>query len=449
MTTTEAKKRAINRLKGMYPLRAKVDESYQKSVEAMKAGEPTVWAMLNWYEGDVILKAMGLEVVYPENYSAACAAQGVAQTYLDRADADGFPTHLCGYSRNTFGYTSRMIRELGGAIPPEAPMGGMPKPVLLLSSNMVCDARYKWFQSLGCYMDTPVWVLEMPTPGVKELFMEGVYDRSVDFLIKELREFINFLERLLGKKLDWDKLDENVRLTEDICRVWHETNELRKAEPCPMHSRDFWSSMVPALFLLGDLEDTLRCYRDLYDEVKDRVDNQISGIAGEEKYRIMFSELPPWHTLNIFDRLAERGWNFVIESWGYHPPVPIDLSGVSDPLERLAKFCLQMNVGYYERALKEGETYGYHAYPHLVYARDWKIDGAFLHPLVTCRSASTHLPYTQDMLMRKASIPSLMIEGDIVDLRLFDPADVLNKAEPFEETMEHYRKVRKEKGFDW
>ena len=143
MTTAEVKKRAINRLKGMYPLRAKVDESYQKSVEAMKAGEPTVWAMLNWYEGDVILKAMGLEVVYPENYSAACAAQGVAQTYLDRADADGFPTHLCGYSRNTFGYTSRMIRELGGEIPPEAPMGGMPKPVLLLSSNMVCDARYK------------------------------------------------------------------------------------------------------------------------------------------------------------------------------------------------------------------------------------------------------------------------------------------------------------------
>jgi len=207
--------------------------------------------------------------------------------------------------------------------------------------------------------------------------------------------------------------------------------------------------MVPGLFLLGDLEDTLQCYRNLYDEVKNRVDNHISGIATEEKYRLMFTELPPWHTLNIFDKLAERGWNFVIESWGYHPPLPIDLAGVSDPLERLARFCLQMTVGYYESAFKEGETYGYHAYPHLVYARDWKIDGAFLHPLVTCRSASTHLPYTQDMLMRRVSIPSLMIEGDIVDLRLFDPADVLNKAEPFEETMEHYREVRKKQGFDW
>jgi len=78
MTTKEEKKRAINRLKTMYPLRAKVDESYHKSIEATRAGKPAVWSMLNWWEGDVILKAMDLEVVYPENYGAVCAAQGVA-----------------------------------------------------------------------------------------------------------------------------------------------------------------------------------------------------------------------------------------------------------------------------------------------------------------------------------------------------------------------------------
>ena len=39
---TEEKKKSINRLKSMYPLRAHVDESYRKGIEAMKAGEPTV-----------------------------------------------------------------------------------------------------------------------------------------------------------------------------------------------------------------------------------------------------------------------------------------------------------------------------------------------------------------------------------------------------------------------
>lgn len=59
------KKKVIKRLKSMYPLRAKVDETYKKSVEAMMAGKPTVWSMANWWEGDMIIKAMDLETVYP------------------------------------------------------------------------------------------------------------------------------------------------------------------------------------------------------------------------------------------------------------------------------------------------------------------------------------------------------------------------------------------------
>lgn len=448
MAATEEKKRAINRLKSMYPLRAKVDETYQKSIEAMKAGKPTVWAMVNWWEGDPILKAMDVEVVYPENYGTVCAASGTAESYLDRSDADGFPTHLCGYSRNTFGYVLRLMKELEGEIPPEAPLGGMPKPVLLVASNAICDARYKWFQALGRYMEVPVWNLEIPIPGVKEFFLEGAYERNINFMVKELREFVALLERVLGRKMDWDKLDETVDTMVELCRVWHEVNELRKAKPCPMHSRDFWSAMGASLFLAGDLKDSLECYREMYNEVKDRVDNHIGAVA-EEKYRMTFSELPPWHSLAFFDKLAERGWNFVIESWSYHPPLPIDLSGVSDPLERIARFSFQWYTGYFEGALKEKEFFGYDAYPYLVFVNEYKCDGAFLHPLITCRSASTHLQCTQEMLMRKAKVPSIILEGDIVDLRLFNPADALSKAGPFEETMEYYRKVRKEEGFDW
>ena len=444
----EAKKKVINRLKSMYPLRAKVNETYLKSVEAMRAGKPTVWAMLNFYYGDPIIKAMDLEVVYPENYGAAMAAMGVAQSYLDRADAEGFPTHLCGYSRVNLGYTSRMMKELKGEIPPEAPLGGMPKPIFLMASTAVCDARYKWFQALGRYMDVPVWTFEAPIPGVKELFMEGSYKRMVDLGVKHAREFVAFVERMLGKKMDWDRLSETVDLMIEINQLWHETNELRKAKPCPMHGRDFWSSMPPALFLMGDLKDSLQCFQNMYDEVKYRVDNYIGAIA-EERYRLLFAELPPWHSLGFFDRLAERGWNFVVESFGYHPPMPLDLNGFSDPLERLTRFSLQVYVGYHKDALEENVPAGTFAYPYLKYAREWKCDGAFLHPLISCRSASTHLPYASNILMERLKVPSLTIEGDIVDLRLFDPEDALSKAEPFEETMEHYRRIRRQEGLDW
>lgn len=446
--TVEEKKRAITRLQSMYPLRAKVNESYVKSVEAMHSGKPTVWAMLNWYLGDPILKAMDIEVVYPENYGAALAATGCAQPYLESADAEGFPTHLCGYSRANFGYTARMMRETGGEIPPEAPLGGMPKPLFLMSSSAVCDARYKWFQALGRYMGVPVWTLESPMPGVKEMFIGDSYERMVRCLIEHLKKFVAFVEKLSDRKLDWDRLGETVDLMIEVNRVWHEVNELRKARPCPMHSRDFWSAMPAALFLMGDMRHSLECFHEMYREVEERVKQGVGAIA-DERHRLVFAELPPWHSLSFFDRLAERGWSFVVESFGYRPPEPLDLSGISDPLEKIARFSLQTFVGYYDGALEEKVFAGALAYPYLEYVRGWKCDGALLHPLISCRSASTHLPYVAELLRERLNVPSLVVEGDIVDLRLFDPEDALAKAEPFEETMHHYKRVRKQNGMDW
>jgi benzoyl-CoA reductase/2-hydroxyglutaryl-CoA dehydratase subunit BcrC/BadD/HgdB len=444
--TEEKKKKAINRPKAMYPLRARIDEVYRLTVEAMQAGKPTAWSMVNWWEGDSILMAMGVEAVYPENYGAVCAAMGVAQSYLDRSDAEGFPTHMCGYARNCIGYTARM-KELG-EIPPDAPMGGMPKPVLLMAAGTLCDTRFKWFQALGRYLDAPVWTLEFPQPGVEEVKRKDAHERNIAFMVKELREFVGFVENLLKKKMDWDRLEEIVEDIIEMNRIWYETNELRKATPCPLHSRDFWTCMTGCLYPAGDLKVLIKLYQDLYKEVKERVDNGIGAIE-EEKYRMVFGELPPWHSLKFFDRLAERGWNFVIESWAYHPPRPIDLSTVKDPLERIARFSYQWLTGYYREAGEAREWWGYFAYPYLEYAKQYQCDGAVLHPLITCRTATNHLYLVSDRLMKTLSIPSLIMEGDIVDLKLFDPEEALRRSEAFEETMDHNRGERKKKGLGW
>jgi len=440
----QEKKRAINRLKAMRPIRAEMEEIHRRSVEAVKAGEPTAWVMVNFWLADAILNAMDVDTVYPESYGAACAAMGVARAYLDRCDQEGFPTHLCGYARNCIGYTARMIQDLKGQIPPEAPMGGMPKPAVLVNRGLSCDAGFKWFQALGRYLNAPVWTLEMPIPGVEESISQGLYQRNIDFMVKELRQFVKFLEHVLAKKMDWDKLDETVHDLEEIGRVWHESNELRKAIPCPMHSRDFWSCMNGVTNPTGDLKKKLGLYRDLYDEVEDRVENKIGSVV-QEKYRVGFAELPPWHSLSLFDTLAERGWNFVIESRGYHPPIPVDLTGVSNPLERLARiFYCGLTTSRFRAALQAGEHMGLLGYPNLEYASAYKVDGFLLHPLLTCRATSAHLWYVRDRLMQKLKVPALLIEGDIVDIKLFDLADALKKAEAFEEIMDHYKAVRKE-----
>jgi hypothetical protein len=174
------------------------------------------------------------------------------------------------------------------------------------------------------------------------------------------------------------------------------------------------------------------------------------GAVEPETYRLAFAEIPPWHSLEFFDQLADRGWNFVVETWGYHPPIPVEgIREIRNPLRRHAIFHLQFISARYERALRDQEYFGYLGYPYLDYVRDYQCDGIFLHPIVTCRSTSVHHPYVQTLLLEKAKVPSLVVEGDIVDLRLFDPMEALRRAEAFEETMDYYRQIRKAEGMNW
>ena len=438
----------------MYALRALSDQMYQETREAQEEGKPVAWCMTESFASP-FLNAIGMESVYPENYGTICAASGYAQALLERSEAEGFPSHLCGYARNCLGYTAMLMES--GEIPPEAPTGGMPKPALLVSSGMGCDARYKWFQALGRWLDAPVWTIEFPSPGSREILEEGAYELYVAFFIKELREFAAFLEKLLGRKMDWDILGQDIDNMMAMDKVWWEVNELRKARPSPMHARDFWSSMSGSFLRATNPKAVMDLYRKMYDEVKYRVDNKISGINQDEKYRLTFIGLPPWHALVFFDQLAERGWNFVTEQ-AYHPPRPIDLSWVSDPVERLIRYRFQglthtIDTEFEpDEAAKIKEEINQKGFSDQLTARvvkEYQCDGAFLHPLLTCRSATAGLFSFQHQVMEVWKVPSLVIEGDIVDTRLFDPVDAIKKAEAFEETMDHYKKVRQEAGLEW
>ena len=125
------------------------------------------------------------------------------------------------------------------------------------------------------------------------------------------------------------------------------------------------------------------------------------------------------------------------------------MSRVSDPLEKLARLTYQYFTGYFDDAFASGNWWGYFAHPYLEFAKEYQIDGIVLHPLLTCRTATNHLMVVQEQLMKHLKVPSLVLEGDIVDLNLFNTTSALRKAETFEETMDYYKKVRKEEGFAW
>jgi benzoyl-CoA reductase/2-hydroxyglutaryl-CoA dehydratase subunit BcrC/BadD/HgdB len=458
MVSAEGTKiRPINRLRSMYALRAEVDKMYQVAERAKEEGKPVAWVMVGQWAG-TILDSMDVVSIYPENYGTVCAAAGKVAPLLEISDAEGFPSHVCGYARNCFGYSVKML-ESGGAVPADAPMGGMPSPNVLIASAEICDARFKWFQALGRYFNVPVWTVESPYPSLRESLEKSSDECSIRFLTEQLREFVNFLEQLLGKKMNWEKLDNIARGKTVINRIRWEINRLRRARPGPMHSRDFWSSMSAGLYGGSDQSVVVNCFQKLFDEVKDRVKNGTAGINGEEKFRLSFEGLPPWHSLGIFDKLAEKGWNFVIETI-YKPwtPVNIDANKYGDPLERYVRERYQstnnlLEVEYTpdEATLIREEILRTGTSPQLAvrHVCDYQCDGVFIHLLLSCRSASYNLCSFQQKLMDILKVPALVIEGDMVDASLFDTNEILKRAEAFEETMAYYRQVRKELGMNW
>ncbi|MBW2200822.1 MAG: 2-hydroxyacyl-CoA dehydratase [Deltaproteobacteria bacterium] len=421
------------------------------ALKATEEGRPTGWSMVTWWQGELIAKAMGVELVFPENYGAFCAAVRKAEPHLEVAESEGFPATLCGYARNCIGYT-KMLADNDFVPLADAPGGGLAKPVFLLSSGCACDARYKWFQALGRYLDnTPVWTLDIPQTGANEFFLKGNKEAGLKFMVLHLKEYVSFLENLLKKKLDYDKLSEMVDMTYKTLRLAYEVDVLRRAVPSPMVGTDFWSIMIPHLYLPDDPE-AYEFYQRVYAEVKNKVDNKIGAIPNE-KYRMMFSELPPWHSLGFFDELAERfGIAIVIESWNYHANLPIpeeEIQGVTDPIELIARLSYQKWTEYNGVARKYEVEPGFFMAAYFQYAEDYKVDGLFAHPLMSCRPATYTLLHTRNMLEEKIKIPGVVIDGDIIDLRVFNEEEAFSKVEAFVETMDHYRDLRKEAGMAW
>ena len=449
--------RPINRLQTVYAVRALTDKQYADTQKAKEEGKPIAWCMVEpWHRS--FLNAMDIESVYPESYASVCSAAGAAQPYLDRSESEGFPSSLCGYAQNTIGYADRLSNDMGGEIPPEAPRGGMPKPDLIIgNSGGTCDARYKWFQAMGRYLDCPIWITESPSPGQKEGLMPGVYERDNQFVIEHLKQFVDFLEKLFKKKFDWDKFAEDVDHQIAMNDVWyHVTDELRMARPGPMHARDHYSAMQSVLMRTTDPMAVKKLFENMGEEIQHRIDNGIAGINFPEKYRVAHQGLGPWSHMRIFDNLAAMGWNFPRE--GYHPRPPIDLSDVKDPLEKLVRYSRRSvewgidNDFEPEEAAeikKEIMEKGFSHKPFVVDARDYQLDGVLMQTAVTCRMTSCRTGLTIWRLMNEAKVPVLLYYGDMIDERLTDVDELLRRCEAFEETMDHYKEERKKAGMSW
>jgi len=117
-------------------------------------------------------------------------------------------------------------RGLAGAFA----LGVLPRPSVMLWSNLVCDNTAKSGELLMEINHCPGFFIDHP------------FQRSEDeekYLVGELTDMIHFLEEQSGRKMDWDRLADIVARMDRQIELFREINELRKAIPTPFNPQGF------------------------------------------------------------------------------------------------------------------------------------------------------------------------------------------------------------------
>ncbi|MHB9149484.1 MAG: 2-hydroxyacyl-CoA dehydratase subunit D [Thermoleophilia bacterium] len=409
--STRADQPVTKRLEATRSLRSLIKGYYEELFRAADEGRPSAW--LNVGVPCEFFYAMDIFPFYPENYAAACGALKITPQLSAVAEAHGFSADLCSYVRAT----------LGTVFSGEGPYGELPRPTLQVSAMNSCIMVMVWWRAVQRHWDVPTFVVD--TPLVRE-HSEGI---NLDYVESELRRMVAWIEEQTGRTLDEQRLREVVRLSNEGKEIWSEVLDLRRAKPCPITAADIFTHMFPMVALRGTPQYVAHL-RALRDEIKQRVDEGFAAVEGE-RYRLLWDNLPPWFDLKLFEDLAGRGVNFVIDTytqaWGPR------YMGTIDEADLVRSFAAYMGAGFLN--VQIGRRYELLA--ELV--RRYDVDGIVFHSDRSCKPFSLVQVELRKRLQEDLGVPGLLLEGDHNDQTLLDRGRAWGQLESFLEMLDARR----------
>jgi benzoyl-CoA reductase/2-hydroxyglutaryl-CoA dehydratase subunit BcrC/BadD/HgdB len=399
------------RLEATESLKKLIKDYYDELFQTAAEGRPSVW--VNVGLPPEIFYAMDIFPFYPENYGAACGASKMTPQLSAVAEARGYNADLCGYVR----------AALGSLLSGEGPYGPLPKPTIQVDSMNSCIMIMIWWRAIEREWDVPTFVLDTPLVAATS---DGI---NLDYVESEFHRMIAWVTEQTGRTLDYDKLHEILRLSNEGKALWSEVLELRTAHPCPITAADIFTHMFPMVSLRGTPQFVAHLTA-LRDEVKQRVEDGVAAVPNE-KYRLLWDNLPLWYDLKMFSELATVGANFVTDTytqaWGPKYMGAVDLD---DPIRSLAAYA---GAGF----LNVGIDARYDLLADLVQRYD--VDGIVFHSDHSCKPFSLVQVELRRMLQERLGVPGLLLEADHNDQRLWDRERGMNQLQSFLEIIDGRR----------
>lgn len=340
--------------------------------------------------------AMGLGVVYPEQYGAVVGSQKVGPTICGYAEEFGYSQELCSYARSSIGSVLR---------PEDSPLEGLPRPQALLAGNNICGTVLKWYDAVSELTGAPVFLLD--TPPVQDVQSK----HHKEYVKSGLKRLISFITEKFGVQFDEERLREVAKNSTRAIALWTEILESCKVTPSPLNCADRFLAMAPVVSQRGT-DYIIEYYETLLAEVKERIANGLGAIK-EERVRLLWDNIPPWFNIfRFFNGLAKRGVVFPADTYTHAWSGSFDVPNILDGIASLYSN-VYLNKGIDAKIDKMCQL-----------IKDYKIDGFVLFSVRSCKRYSLGQMISKEEVMERTGVPGVIIEGDMVDSRLFNEVQI-------------------------
>jgi benzoyl-CoA reductase/2-hydroxyglutaryl-CoA dehydratase subunit BcrC/BadD/HgdB len=380
-----AHRRAKPGLKSMELFYGVQKNYYQNIMNAREEGKPLAW--LGLFTPLEIIHAMDIVPLIAEAHSINVGFPA-AQEYIQLGEGHGVYTEACSPHRVGMGI---------------ALAGAAPAPDMIVSTAHTCDSTVKIFENFSKYFKKPTYFIDRAYR----------YDQDgLEYYKEEIRGLISFLEENTGRKLDYGRLIENCKRSLEGFGHWVDISRLRQNRPSPVNGRDAFRDRGVMMVAAGQPEAG-EYFEVRYKELKDKVARGEGAIA-DEKYRIVWLYAPPFHDLKIMDWMEQEHQTIVAIDTFNNLAEDFRSADPTDPIDYLAKRS-------YSDTLARS-TYGDASSGALdtVYkmCEDWHADGVVFFAHFSCKQYCGLLHIYKDGIESTLNIPTVTVDGDLMDPRV-------------------------------
>jgi benzoyl-CoA reductase/2-hydroxyglutaryl-CoA dehydratase subunit BcrC/BadD/HgdB len=378
----------------------------QASITAREEGRPFGWVGIQ--APPEILYAMDIPPFYYEHWSLVAASQKAVIPFLEAAEGDNLKD-LCSVHKAYCG--ALKLKQL-------------PRPDFILGNTFPCDAVLfgnqiaSWPEKhTPCVCKADGCVGGYCSGAIPLFQLDGPYwydKEALDYYSKEIKRSIEFVEKVTGRKMDYDKLKHHVNLTNEAFYLLGENNQLIKNIPCPRRSRD----LMREPFVLTGQQAAIDYWQAAQEDMK-AIMATGKGAVPNERIRLGWLNVPPYGFMGVLDELEKEFGVVVIQnnlSGGFlmsdgENGEPMYEIFPDDPIRTMASKGL---CHYGSTCYKDPERY-LKVLKRMV--EGCQLDGVVLSAHWGCKNLSSIMKHIREDLYAATGVPMLVLESDCLDAR--------------------------------